>query len=474
MGDGYVGFDIPGVRKLASDLDGLAAHASPLHRSLKAVLEMAQTNLSAGKVASNDPDLQALATPLGDFSLFGGTFHLPGVLTGELGDMQADIKRRLAQLEGMRKLADLGYPVDPSMTFADEKPPDPQKIQDALKFFREHLDKEVVDRGFYVSPDSDPILKEFKTLTPAELDAVVSKLSDDDLQRLDQQVKVSFGNGDQLRRDWANLMFSSVSATNVARVAKDMPCLEPTIDGDYGYGDVNGNLFGPNGVDVKHDLAQGNEGDCWFLASLGAVGQQDPQFFQNHIRQNPNGTYTVTFYRDGKPVDVTVDGKLPVRSDGGTAYAEVRDNVKWVAIYEKAFAQFKGGYKSIDGGWGDEGLDAVTGQSTERLDSDDLSLTDLKSKLDQGYAITTGSKDNKTLWFFGGSDSTDNHQIVTTHEYVVQHVDTDAHPPTVTLLNPWGDNGLDDAQVKIPQQITLTEDQWHKYFDEVGTTKGKV
>ncbi|MGW2422228.1 C2 family cysteine protease [Streptomyces sp. NPDC001709] len=145
-----------------------------------------------------------------------------------------------------------------------------------------------------------------------------------------------------------------------------------------------------------------------------------------------------------------------------------------MAIYEMAFAQLRGGYKGIDGGWGDEGLNALTGQSSERLDAGDLSLTDLKNKLDQGYAVTTGSKDNKTLWFFGGSDSTDNHQVVTTHEYVVEHVDTDAHPPTVTLLNPWGKDGVDDANVKVPQEITLTEDQWHEYFREVGTTKGKV
>ncbi|MGW2422229.1 hypothetical protein ACWC0C_23745 [Streptomyces sp. NPDC001709] len=294
MGDGYVGFDIPGVRKLAGDLDGLASHASSLHRSLKAVMEMAQTNLSAGKVAWNDPDLQALATPLGDFSLFGGTVHLPGVLSGQLGDMQTDIKRRLAQLEGVRKLADLGYPVDPAMVFADEKPPDPKKIQEALKCFRQHLDDEVVARGFYVTTGSDPILKEFQTLTPTELDAVVSKLSDHELQRLDQQMEFSFGDADKLHRDWANLMFSHLSAANVAKVSKDMPCLQPTIDGDYAYGDVDGDLFGANGVDIRHDLAQGNEGDCWFLASLGAVGQQDPQFFRDHIRENPNGTYTVT------------------------------------------------------------------------------------------------------------------------------------------------------------------------------------
>jgi hypothetical protein len=43
-----------------------------------------------------------------------------------------------------------------------------------------------------------------------------------------------------------------------------------------------------------------------------------------------------------------------------------------------------------------------------------------------------------------------------------------AHPPTITLLNPWGANGA------APQEITLTEDEWHKYYNEIGITKTKV
>jgi hypothetical protein len=72
------------------------------------------------------------------------------------------------------------------------------------------------------------------------------------------------------------------------------------------------------------------------------------------------------------------------------------------------------------------------------------------------------------LGLFGGHEYVDNGQIVTSHEYSVQRVDLGAHPPTVTLLNPWG------ATNQAPQEVTLTEDQWHQYFNEVSYTGTRV
>ncbi|WP_277035806.1 C2 family cysteine protease [Actinacidiphila oryziradicis] len=200
---------------------------------------------------------------------------------------------------------------------------------------------------------------------------------------------------------------------------------------------------------------------------------RDPGFFQQHIRENPNGTYTVTLYRSEGfppqtvPVEVTVDNQLPSDASGNPAYAQTPDNVMWVAIYEKAYAQFKGGYGNIDGGWGDVGLHDLTGQPTDRLNAGDLSLNDINEKIKQGDAITTGSKDDNFLWW-SGDEYVDGGKIVTSHEYSIERVDMNAHPPTITLLNPWGTNGA------APQEITLTEDEWHKYYNEIGITKTKV
>jgi hypothetical protein len=235
---------------------------------------------------------------------------------------------------------------------------------------------------------------------------------------------------------------------------------------------VDGPLFGPNGVNIQHDLQQGGDGDCWFLSSLAAISERDPSFFQNHIKQNPDGTYTVTFYKDVNilgftqtiPVQITVDNQLPHDQNGNLLYAQTPDNVMWVAIYEKAYTEFRGGsYNDINGGWGDVGMHDLTGLPTNRNDvgSPDSSLAEIDAAIKSGRAVTTGTTEppNQGQWWVDP-----NQQIVGGHEYSVERVDMNAHPPTITLLNPWGSGSA------APQEITITEADWKKYFRDLEFT----
>ncbi len=125
------------------------------------------------------------------------------------------------------------------------------------------------------------------------------------------------------------------------------------------------------------DIKQGYLGDCYFLAALASVAQQHPEVIWNAIKDNGDGTYTVTFYQDGKPVPVTVDAEFPVTEDakgnptGTPAYARTgstRDEL-WPLIMEKAYAQLDGGsYRKIEGGWPGEAVELLTGASPQRLD----------------------------------------------------------------------------------------------------------
>lgn len=486
--NGFNGFDIPKIRTLAGDLGKKGDSALTLHTRLSKILTDAQLNL-AGKPATTSH----LLSPLVDqvfFLPFGSPANLPGSLSSELHDMSGSMKRRCTQLEGLKKLEDKGYKVDWSLAFSDEKAPDPQKVQDALKYFKDHID----DSGGFLwsnpAQGADEVLKNFEKLSPTELDAVINKLSDAQLKKLNAQLGEGsswWGAGDSdknVKLRWANLLLSKVGPDALAKVEKDLTILEPDLHTQYAknlrYQMQFGSLFGPGGVDIEHDLSQGEDGDCWFLASIGSIAIQDPGFFRRHIHQNPNGTYTVTFYRSpwglkdvqGTPVKITVDGRLPVNSNGDPAYAHTPDNVMWVAIYEKAYAQFKGGYEKIDGGWGDIGLHDLTGQPTKRIDAKDLSLTEIKHRMAAGDAVTSGTKTDDDL---GVKEFADNDKVVTSHEYAVKSVDTNAHPPTITLINPWGTGGVDVKTGKpVPQEITLTEDEYHKYFREVGITNTKV
>ncbi len=88
--------------------------------------------------------------------------------------------------------------------------------------------------------------------------------------------------------------------------------LDRPID-DQAYQYVSGSLY-QNGV-AATDVAQGDTGDCYLMASLAAIAKTSPATIQNMIHDNGDGTFTVRFYN--KVADyVTVDRYFPVFSNG--------------------------------------------------------------------------------------------------------------------------------------------------------------
>src|SRR5690606_21586019 len=148
------------------------------------------------------------------------------------------------------------------------------------------------------------------------------------------------------------------------------------------------------------DINQGQVGDCWFLAGLGAVATTDPEFLREHIRLNDDGTYTVTMYSDGKPVEIVVEPTAPENGVGGQ-----NGEPNWVSIYEKAAAEYFGGdYEDIDGGHSDVAFEAITGHPAER--SGELSRSDIQDRLEGGpVAVGTEDDDAFEWWEDGGDDS---------------------------------------------------------------------
>ncbi|WP_090955977.1 C2 family cysteine protease [Arthrobacter sp. ov118] len=105
------------------------------------------------------------------------------------------------------------------------------------------------------------------------------------------------------------------------------------------------------------NIVQGDAGDCYFLAALMTVAAREPETIMNMVRDNGDGTYTISFHSryDGvaNPVTVTVDGDLPYRRgkpfENGIENIDGK-NVSWAAIIEKGWAAANGNsYNSIDG-----------------------------------------------------------------------------------------------------------------------------
>jgi calpain-15 len=105
---------------------------------------------------------------------------------------------------------------------------------------------------------------------------------------------------------------------------------------------------------VPNDIAQGNTGDCWFLAATATYAE-----YPNGIRglfkeqeKSEDGSYTVKLYNYGTDdwEDVTIDDYIPVGPDGTPAFTKPNGDEMWVMLLEKAFAKFVGSYAAISGG----------------------------------------------------------------------------------------------------------------------------
>ena len=238
------------------------------------------------------------------------------------------------------------------------------------------------------------------------------------------------------------------------------------------YGYASGGLFGTDGAPSLTDIHQGALGDCYFLASLGAVVAQSPSAIGNMFADNGDGTFTVRFFAEtngkvGSADYVTVDRWLPIDvstvQSSGMQFADYDflNEGLWVALAEKAYVQFSeeglnqrqssayssyvpNNYGSIEGGFGVLTMPSITGHNGEiYANSSDYAavgsyggglpnLAQIASGLANGLTLTAGTH--------GTSDAHIDELtgIVQRHEYVI--VGADLAKGTVTLYNPWRDN----------------------------------
>lgn len=215
------------------------------------------------------------------------------------------------------------------------------------------------------------------------------------------------------------------------------------------------------------DIDQEHVGTCYFLASLAAVAKDHPKVIENMIKDNKDGTFTVTFYESTgsffkpgyRPVEVTVDNKLPMYTlkggKGQWSYlgAKPADVSKagselWVAIAEKAYAKWKGGYPDVTGGWPVKALPEITGveakqHSTSAFSDKDL-LEEISKALAAGHPVTAcaiPSKAEELLERFLiprliAEATREALNVYYSHAYTVMEV----KDSTIKLRNPWGTN----------------------------------
>ncbi len=228
----------------------------------------------------------------------------------------------------------------------------------------------------------------------------------------------------------------------------------PTATGTYRY--ASGSLF-QNGASYT-DIDQGAVGDCYFVASLGAVALKTPSAIYNMFTDNGDGTFTVRFFNNGVADYVTVDRYLPTNGWGGFIYANnssgmAYDNVSnelWVALAEKAYAQINQSgwigqdntntYEGIAYGWPFNAMKQITGRNTAHSDMNDYFLfihtgdnvADMWNAFSAGRSVVVNTNSSTAAGIVGSHS-----YILTGYNYATGKY---------KLYNPWGGA---DGQVEL-------------------------
>ncbi len=220
---------------------------------------------------------------------------------------------------------------------------------------------------------------------------------------------------------------------------------------------------GPSALDIK----QGNSGDCWYLSTLAAIAQTDPNQIRQDIVQLNDGTFLVRFFSGSTPVYEHVDATLPA-SNGNPVNAQLgQENSLWVPLMEKAMAAFRYGantYSDLGGGWMNEAYTDLGVANTNNFywASPTAMLQQIQTELNNHDAVTAG-----ILSVPSGTP------LIANHAYTVVGVVTDSNGNLtgLTLRNPWGTVGI-NGYAGNNGYVTITAAQ--AFGAIVGTTAGVV
>ncbi len=267
--------------------------------------------------------------------------------------------------------------------------------------------------------------------------------------------------------------------------------LEPRFDAKDLY-DASGN---PKGADIQ----QNGLGDCYFVSTLGAIADQQPQRIKDAIQYDEKtGKFTVTLHekhdsngwlpgghkdRETKIEVTQLDIAYNLQRTGGSTVDDNpgTDGPIWPAVMETAYAKMhdknwsngieQGFDKIASGGFTYDAMFAVTGKEGEimTVGSDKKALDAAYEKIDKaltnGQPITLVTREEPRGIFkriFGKEVPQDG--LVDLHAYELEGIRCDSNDEImIKVRNPWATNmgvneGLDspDAVVEVKLK-TLVE-----------------
>ena len=226
------------------------------------------------------------------------------------------------------------------------------------------------------------------------------------------------------------------------------------------------NKGGPSEADIQQDAL----GDCYFVATLGAVAKQNPTAIRNMISYDKTTReFTVTLHdSSGKPQQIKVTqaevmDNIVSRHGGSTADNTGQFKATWPAVIETAYAKqhdsnpadgLTEGYNAIaNGGFPRDAMQAITGDRGSEItygkswfegegSALDREAGQINAALGNGRPVTlwTVPENRSFIDAILGHDGTQD-GLADNHVYMVDGVHKNADGEwMVTLRNPWNTN----------------------------------
>jgi len=274
-------------------------------------------------------------------------------------------------------------------------------------------------------------------------------------------ISTSLIDGDAANAEWTGGAMTPVALGNLAAgssqtqmneligkwfLGTDLPA--PVFDNTSGaqidYVADSNPLFGASGVPSINDINQGQLGDCYLLASLAEIAQDQPAEIESMFTDDGNGSYGVRFYIDGEPRYVTVNTELPEYAGTDALCGNNAPDI-WGCLIEKAYVELNADpgylehttgnvYNLIDGGFADP-ITQITGRTIVTYNTASYSSTTWATlKSDFVTAIQSGEEVD-----FASHGTTElDGQTAFVADHMFSGLGYDSATGDFIVRNPWG------------------------------------